>query len=119
MLADGNMLLLDNMGGDAARGRSRVMEFDPFDYSLTWVYEGNADAPFQTDLCGSCQRLPNGNTLVTESDNGRAFEVTRDGEIVWEYLSPFRAGENDELIATIFEVVRLPPTFPTDWIRGD
>ena len=32
-----------------------------------------------------CQRLPNGNTLITEADTGRVFEVTRKGEVVWEF----------------------------------
>ncbi len=35
------------------------------------------------------QRLENGNTLINEGSNGRIFEVTRDHEIVWEYISPF------------------------------
>ena len=35
------------------------------------------------------QRLPNGNTLICESDAGRIFEVTQDKEIVWDYYSPF------------------------------
>jgi hypothetical protein len=35
------------------------------------------------------QRLPNGNTLLCESSFGRFFEVTKDGEIVWEYVNPF------------------------------
>ena len=61
--------------------------------------------------------FPNGNTLVTESDAGRAFEVTPSGEIVWEFLSPWRAGEAGELVATLFEVVRLPPDFDTSWAR--
>ena len=44
---------------------------------------------FFSELCGTCQRLPNGNTLITESTRGRAFEVTPDKEIVWEFVSPF------------------------------
>jgi len=32
--------------------------------------------------------LPNGNVLIAESDSGRLFEVTSDGEIVWEFLNP-------------------------------
>jgi hypothetical protein len=59
--------------------------------------------------CGTGQRLPNGNTLITESDNGRAFEVTKDKEIVWEYVSPHRAGEKNELIASLFHVDRVEP----------
>ena len=37
---------------------------------------------------GGVQRLPNGNTLLCESLNGRVFEVTADGEIVWDYICP-------------------------------
>jgi hypothetical protein len=38
---------------------------------------------------GSAQRLPNGNTLITEASFGRFFEVTKEGEIVWDYVNPF------------------------------
>jgi hypothetical protein len=31
--------------------------------------------------------LANGNTLITESTRGRAFEITPEGEMVWEYLN--------------------------------
>ena len=34
--------------------------------------------------------MKNGNTFITEGVSGRMFEVTPQGEIVWEYLSPFR-----------------------------
>jgi hypothetical protein len=57
------------------------------------------------------RRLPNGNTLIVESQAGRAIEVTPDQEIVWEFVHPHRAGPQDELIAQLFDVVRLPPDF--------
>lgn len=38
---------------------------------------------------GLAQRLPNDNTLITESSFGRFFEVTNEGEIVWEYVNPY------------------------------
>jgi len=111
-LPDGRLMVFDNR---PTAGSSRVVEMDPLTQELLWSYEGAVDEPFFTSTCGSGQRLPNGNTLVTESDNGRAFEVTRGGQIVWEFVSPYRAGENGELVATLFEVVRLPPDFPTEW----
>jgi len=55
---------------------------------------------------------------MTESDNGRAVEVTPDKEIVWEYYNPHRAGENDEFIASVMEMIRLKPDFPIDWADG-
>ena len=37
---------------------------------------------------GGVQRLANGNTLICESLHGRVFEVTPEGEIVWDYVCP-------------------------------
>lgn len=116
VLPDGRMLVLDN---EAGPGVSRVLELDPLTQEIFWTYEGGVDGPFYTSTCGSNQRLPNGNTLITESDAGRAFEVLRDGTIVWEFVNPYRAGDEGELIATLFEVVRLDPDFPTDWLPRD
>jgi hypothetical protein len=114
LLANGNMLLFDNKG---YRGKSKVMEFDPFSQEIVWLYEGSASRKFFSALLGSCQRLPNGNTFITESDTGRAFEVTSDKDIVWEWISPHRAGENNELVATLCEMLRLRQDFPLDWLE--
>lgn len=40
----------------------------------------------------SVQRLPNSNTLSLECRKGRVFEIIPQGEIVWEYISPFAWG---------------------------
>jgi hypothetical protein len=40
---------------------------------------------------GGAQRLHNGNTLVTEANFGRLFEITPTGEVVWEYINPYFA----------------------------
>ncbi len=116
VLPDGHMLVFDN---EAGPGVSRVLEIDPMTQEILWRYEGGVDGDFYTSTCGSNQRLPNGNTLITESDNGRAFEVTPDKDIVWEFVNPYRAGERGELIATLFEVVRLAPDLPLDWLEAD
>ncbi len=116
ILDNGRLLLFDNRGGG---GHSRVLEFDPAQPErLAWEYVGSEAQPFFSFTCGAAARLPNGNTLVSESDAGRAFEVTPSGEIVWEFLNPHRAGENGELVATLFEMVRLPPDFPTGWAQA-
>lgn len=111
LLDNGHLLVFDNKG---LYRQSRVIEFDPVTGQIHWLYGGDANERFYTPTCGSCQRLPNGNTLITESDPGRAFEVTPDKSIVWEYVNPHTAGEQDEYIATLFEVVRLSSEFSTD-----
>jgi hypothetical protein len=55
------------------------------------------------------ERLPNGNTLVTESDGGRLFELTPGGEIVWEYINPERGGADGELIPIVSWGQRIDP----------
>jgi len=113
VLENGNILLFDNYH---APGQSEVLEFDPFSQEVIWSYTGTAREPFHTALCGSSERLPNGNTLISESNNGRAFEVTPGKEIVWEFYNPRRAGADNEFIATLFEVIRLGPEFSLDWL---
>jgi hypothetical protein len=101
-LPSGELLLFDNQGHD---GRSKVVALDPRSGAISWTY---ASADFYSETCGVAQRLPNGNTLITESDAGRAFEVTPSGDVVWEFYVPHRVGRDGELIATLFEVRRVP-----------
>ena len=109
LLANGRILLFNNLAGP---DRSQVIEFDPFTKKVTWAYPvGDQPALFSV-LFGSSQRLSNGNTLITESEYGRVLEVTPEGEIVWEFVSPHTAGANDEFVAVIPELIRLPPDFP-------
>ena len=109
-LDDGHLLVFDNMG--AGQNRSRVQELDLRTGKVVWQYGGTPDADLFSKTLGSCQRLPNGNTLITESENGRALEVTRDHRVVWEFYNPHRAGERGELVAVLFEMLRLPADFP-------
>jgi hypothetical protein len=116
MLASGRLMLLDNQGHEQA---SAVQIYDPTTSKLEWEFRGTDERPFYTHSCGTTQRLLNGNTLVTESDNGRAFELAAaDESIVWEFYSPHRAGENDEYVATLFSLERIPPDFPTHWVAS-
>ena len=85
MLDNGDVLIFDN---GSRRGFSRVLEVDPREGKIRWQYAAHPREDFFTAASGGCQRLPNGNTLITESMTGRIFEVTRDGEVVWEFFSP-------------------------------
>ncbi len=109
---EGNLLVFDNGGwagyGEpnpgaplglktAQRDHSRVLEIDPTTLKLVWQYtprEAGFVVPldaarFYSPFISSAQRLPNGNTLITEGSDGRIFEVTREHELVWEYISPY------------------------------
>ena len=103
MLPTGNILVFDN-GLD--RTFSRVIELDPVSGRIVWQYQATPPDSFKTQTRGSNQRLPNGNTLIAESDRGRAFEVTPKGEIVWEFVNPnFSKGARSAIV----RIRRLDP----------
>jgi hypothetical protein len=108
-LENGNILLFDNQGHSGPGGASRVIEFNPVTHKIEWNYTGTAAAPLQSVIRSAQQRLPNGNTLITESNNGRIIEVTPEGELVWEYRNTQRAGENDEFVAILSWGQRFDP----------
>jgi hypothetical protein len=84
-----------------------VIEFNPATEEIVWSYGGTADQPLDSAIRSSQERLPNGNTLITESNAGRIVEVTPDGRIAWDYMNPDRGGENKERIAIICWAQRL------------
>ncbi|WP_224332982.1 aryl-sulfate sulfotransferase [Haloprofundus halobius] len=76
---DGNPVILV-----ADSENHRVVEYELIDgeWERTWeVGEGQLTWPRDAD------RLPNGNTLITDTMNHRVVEVTPEGEIVWEYYA--------------------------------
>ena len=85
MLHNGNILVFNN---GVEKQSSTVIELDPFTKEIKWEYGVNPSRRFYSFSKGSAQRLPNGNTLICDSDNGHAFEVTGDREIVWEWFGP-------------------------------
>jgi outer membrane protein assembly factor BamB len=100
LLPNGHILLFDN--GQSA---SQIIELDPLTNAVVWRY-----APltgFYSESAGSVQRLPNGNTLITESDPGVVFEVTPDGDTVWRYLNPLTTADGNR--ETIWRMTRFDP----------
>jgi hypothetical protein len=85
LLANGNVLIFDN---GLNRKWSRVIEVNPLSREIVWEYHAPDRESFYTGTRGAAQRLPNGNTLITHSKTGRVFEVTREGEIVWDFRNP-------------------------------
>jgi hypothetical protein len=98
----GNILVFDNQGeagyprvSVGVQPRSRVLEIDPVKKQIVWEYTGgDSNGPewsFYSSFISSARRLPNGNTLIDEGMNGRIFQVTNQGDIAWEYVSPYFA----------------------------
>lgn len=107
-LDNGNLLIFDN-GETRAQGGvfSRVVELDPTTREIVWQFRGDPALSFFSTGISGAQRLPNGNTAICDGRTGRLFEVTTEGDIVWEYMNPeicHWRGEN--LNRAIFRAVR-------------
>jgi len=113
-LGPGSMLIFDNMGHETF---SKVLEFDPQDGREIWSHRGDPPQSFFSIFCGTAARLPRGNTLITESCRGRVIEVDDQGDVVWEYASPYRAGADQQFVAALYEMVRLPEDQALEWLE--
>lgn len=115
---EGNILVFNN-----GMPISEVLEIDPVTMKKVWEYSGLAEGyaknhsiahSFFSATVSSAQRLPNGNTFICEGNGGRLFEVTKDHEIVWEYIVPFLwYGTASGFGDADHTVVRVKPTNST------
>lgn len=103
-LANGDILAFDN---GVVRESSRILRMDPRRRSIRWVYEADPPKSFFSLARGGAQELPNGNVLITESDNGRAFEVTRAGAIVWEFYNHVVERQGQQTRDAIYRMTRV------------
>ncbi|MEM7349636.1 MAG: aryl-sulfate sulfotransferase, partial [Acidobacteriota bacterium] len=134
----GNLTVFSNEMGDQEGPYSAVYELalpmaDDGSYLLppeepygpqepVWSYRGTAEHFFFAPFISGAERQPNGNTLICSGPQGRFFEVTPEGEIVWEFWDP-RQGEVrlpdgspphpvDEFTHAVFRASRIPPDHP-------
>jgi hypothetical protein len=129
---------VDRIGGDYssadelvlpfARDRGFMREpgqrFGPL--GPAWTYAAPDRESFSSFFISGVQRLPNGNTLVCSGKQGRFFEVTREGKVVWEFWNP-HGGELEHSVGraapkrdrpspvepvSVFQATRLAPDHP-------
>lgn len=92
------------------------------DNGIILIFDNGVERKYKADPPGSFfsagrsgyQKMPNGNVLITESDKGHVFEVTREGELVWEFYNPdILEAENRR--AAIYRMMRLNFDTFKDW----
>ncbi len=133
-LPDGNWLLFSN--GERYIGprdaASAVIEFTFPECEPVWKFAGTEQyGEFYSRFSSLAQRLPNGNTLIVSSDEGRSFEVTPNKDVVWEFYNPnsveadmrgqkgfaARSGDATEIIGTLFQLERVPAIIHDRWLQ--
>jgi hypothetical protein len=112
LLENGRLLIFDN---GTERDYSRVIELDPLTLEVTWEYRADPPQSFHSKWRGSSQRLPNGDTLICDADAGHVFEVTPEGERVWEFWNPELRRDRRK---GIYRFTRVAPE-RVAWALGD
>jgi len=86
---------------------------------IAWMFESKSNQSFFTQVGSGAQRLPNGNTLICSGVWGHLFEVTTEGEVVWEYINPVtidgvmkRLGDAPPQYNFLFRAYRYGPDHP-------
>ncbi|MFH1404296.1 MAG: arylsulfotransferase family protein [Candidatus Altiarchaeota archaeon] len=101
---EGNILIFDN---GFERGYSSIKEIDPLTKKVVWEYKAENPEDFFSIDRGGVEILPNNNLLITESRTGRVFEITEDGETVWEYYNTIVNDRESGKRRMIYRMVRL------------
>jgi hypothetical protein len=116
MTPEGNVLIFDNGTHHPITPHSRIVEVDMRTNKIVWQYNPKVVFSFFSGHIGACERLPNANTLICEGQSGRAFEVTPDCEICWEWISPFVLPLKGGMASMLFRAHRYAADTPE--LRG-
>jgi hypothetical protein len=136
----GNFLIFDNGSRHLQTTHSTVFEINPYDgpmkngiyipqmdagsdqrlsNQVVWKYSSGNPCSFYARNISGAQRMPNGNTVICSGTWGQFFEVTKEGEVVWEYINPCsRAGvvkiigDGEKYENPVFRIHRYAPDYP-------
>jgi hypothetical protein len=111
---DGDIILFNNF---LTAKRSSVLTLDPRTRRVIREYTGPKSEPLNSRRSGRVQLLPNGNTLVVETDGGRTLELAGDGEVVWEFRSPYLVRERGDKVANLYSLERVGAD-QTSWLNS-
>lgn len=97
---------------DNGHHSSRIIEVNTRTDEITWEFRGIPASQFFSGHISGASRLDGGNVLVCEGTSGRLFEVTRQHEVVWEWINPFTNHDRrGDLTVSIYRVHRYSPDY--------
>ena len=107
----GHFLVFNNGSRFTGETRSELIEINPYagayptapylsevaaggpNNQIVWSFASRLPNSFYSYNISGVQRLPNGNTLGISGRHGHFFQVTPEGEVVWEYINPVIGGQ--------------------------
>lgn len=90
---DGRMNVFDNLH---RKKQSRILTLKPDQATTVFNW---TDDEFYTGCCGRVEATADG-YFITETEKARLIELNADGQILWEYVSPWQAEADDLSLAS-------------------
>ncbi|MBO33655.1 MAG: aryl sulfotransferase [Rhodospirillaceae bacterium] len=113
MLDNGNVLVFCNGFHGGPKFFSTILEFDAETRETIWDYQAHPSLSFYSPHISGMQRLSSGNTLICEGGKGCLFEVTPEGETVWEFVNDiFGPNPLHGRMNWVFRATRYAPDDP-------
>jgi hypothetical protein len=139
---EGNFLIFENGSRRAGPHRSELIEVNPYDGTypdagylpemeaggpaeqVVWNFTSVQPNSFSSRNISGVERLANGNTLGIAGRHGHVFQVTPEGEVVWEYIVPIVRGTDagadpGEIYKTLMSDTEDNSIFKARWIAPD
>ena len=90
-----------------------MIEIDPKSGEIVWTFRGSPPNQFFSGHISGASRMEGGNLMVCEGSSGRLFEVTRNHEVVWEWINPLVNNDDEGNPAvSIYRAHRYGPDHP-------
>ena len=102
-----NILFFDN-GRDNEPELSRCLELDVDDSNAEFVWEHILPIEMATLSRGECDRMTNGNTLISAGRTGNVLEVSADNRVIWH----LNVKQNGNIPITIYRSERIFNLYP-------
>lgn len=106
-LDNGDILYFNN-----GREESEVIQIDPLENKVVWKFKNRFQ--FHSHIKGGAQRLPNGNTLILQSQKAHLFEVNALGEVLMDLFIFF---PQDKRKAWSPVAINMFEAYPSDYFR--
>jgi hypothetical protein len=103
------------VANDDGAHESQIMQVNARTGEATVVLggDGPGEEPFYSSILGDHEYLPNGNILVTPSDEGRVLEYTPDGRLAWWWQNRL----DNETNGRTFEASVLPASMDREFFE--
>jgi len=108
VLDNGNLLFFDNHRYLSPElSRCLEIEYDEDTHSASMVWDHVLPEELFSGSRGECDRLENGNTLITAGRSGHILEVTPENEIAWHLEF-----DNSDVLTSSYRSERIPNLHP-------